>query len=337
MAVPFHHEAVRSILLVKLRAIGDAVLTLPSLQALRQDFPQARITVLAPPASLGVYQDDPRCDELLAYDRGALRGLGAQAAFFASLRRRRPDLAVCLHASFRTALIGWMSGATWRSIRNHSGPDWFCNLPASEAKVPKSIIQRDFDALRALGLNPRDEGPRMAIPAAALVEAGKRWKAWRLKGSVVLLFPGAGKPEKRWPLEKFLALALALRRAKTGVLLLTAPGEPGLETQAKAVGAHWGSVSDLKVLGALCRLSGAVIGNDSGPRHIAAASGARTLTLFGPETLREWHPYAKEDGHWALQTDKGRVEDIPVGTVLASAALWMKQGAGRKPGRGRPR
>jgi ADP-heptose:LPS heptosyltransferase len=330
VAAGFGREAVRSILLVKLRAIGDAVLTLPSLQALRLGFPRARITVLAPPASLGVYRDDPRCDELLAYDRAALDGLVPQALFFAGLRRREPDLAVCLHASFRTALIALASGAPWRSVRNHSGPDWFCNLPAAEPKEPKSIIQRDFDALRALGLRPSDERPRMAIPPKALADAAGRWKALRLKPRTVLLFPGAGKPEKRWPLEKFLALAKALRPSKAGVLFLTAPDEAGLAAQAKAAGAAWASVADLKVLGALCRRSGAVIGNDSGPRHIAAASGARTLTLFGPETLREWHPYAREDGHWALQTGTARVEDIPVDTVLASALQWLKQGTGRK-------
>ena len=163
MAV-FRRDAVRSILLVKLRAIGDAVLTLPSLQALSVGFSQARVTVLAPVAAVPVYAEDPRCAEVLPYDRRELRTWGDHARLYADLRRRNFDLAVCLHASFRTALLGRLSGAPWRSIRNHSGPDWFCNLKASEPKEPKSIIQRDFDALRALGLDPRNTRPRMAIP-----------------------------------------------------------------------------------------------------------------------------------------------------------------------------
>jgi ADP-heptose:LPS heptosyltransferase len=77
-------------------------------------------------------------------------------------------------------------------------------------------------------------------------------------------------------------------------------------------------------LGALCALAGAAIGNDSGPRHIAAASGARTLTLFGPEGLREWQPYRREDGHWALQAPGGAVEGIDVGLAARTAGAWLK-------------
>ena len=321
----FERSAVQRILLVKLRAIGDAVLTLPSLHGLHEGFLGAEITVLAPPAAAPVYQEDARCAEVLVYDRKALRNMGAHADFYAGLQARRFDLAVCLHASFRTALLGWMSGAPWRSVRNHSGPDWFCNLKAHELKEPKSIIQRDFDALRALGLSPQDEKPSMAIPPRAVAEAADLWRAWKLKGQVVLVFPGAGKPEKQWPLEGFLALAKALKRSGLQPLFLTAPGEAGLQAQATAVGAKWASVADLKVLGALAKRAGAAIGNDSGPRHIAAASGARTLTLFGPEALREWQPYKHSDGHWAVQAASGQVADLAAADVIRSAKEWLKK------------
>ena len=315
---------IRSILLVKLRAIGDAVLTLPSLEALRRGFPKAAIHVVCPPAAAAVYAQDPRVASLHPYDRVRLASPAAQLAYWAELRALRPDLAVCLHASFRSALLGRISGAPWRSIRNHSGPDWFCNLRSAEPKEPKSIIQRDFDALRACGLAPKDERPSMFIPAAAKSAAKRRMKAWGLRGPGLLVFPGAGKPEKRWPLEDFLALAKAMRPLRRKAVFLTGPGEPGLAAEAQAVGAGWDQVDDLKELGALCAEVGAALGNDSGPRHIAAASGARTLTLFGPETLREWHPYQRHDGHWALQPEHGKVEDLAVGTVLAELKRWLK-------------
>lgn len=321
----FEPTAVRRILLVKLRAIGDAVLTLPSLQGLKDGFPQAEIVVVAPPAAVAVYQGDSRCGEVLPYDRKQLRSLAAHHGFYAGLQARHFDLAVCLHASFRTALIGWMSGARWRSVRNHSGPDWFSNLKASEPKEPKSIIQRDFDALRALGLTPQDERPRLAIPARAEAEAGRLHKSLKLGSKAVLLFPGAGKPEKQWPLEGFVALAKALKRSQRQPLFLTAPGEPSLRSLASGAGAKWASVADLKVLGALCKRVGWAIGNDSGPRHIAAASGARTLTLFGPESLREWHPYSKKDGHWAVQPSSGKVADLKADDVIHSAKEWLSK------------
>jgi ADP-heptose:LPS heptosyltransferase len=317
-------SGVRSVLLVKLRAIGDAVLTLPSLEALRRGFPGAAIHVVCPPAAVGVYAGDPRVASLHPYDRRRLASPAAHLAYWAELRRLEPDLAVCLHSSFRSALLGRISGAPWRSIRNHSGPDWFSNVRATEPKEPKSIIQRDFDALRACGLSPKDERPAMFIPAAAHTAAGRRLRTWGLHGAGLLMFPGAGKAEKRWPLENFLALAKALRPLRRRTVLLTGPGEPGLAAEAKAVGAVWDRVDDLKELGALCGRVGAALGNDSGPRHIAAACGARTFTLFGPETLREWHPYRRRDGHWALQPAQGRVEDLGLDKVLAELKRWLK-------------
>lgn len=317
MPAGFDPAALERVLLVKLRAIGDAVLALPSLQALSRGLPKASISVVCPPAAVEVYAQDPRCAEVLPYRRDALGWLGLVAA----LRRRRFQLAVCLHASYRSALLGRLSGAPWRSVRNHSGRDWFATLPSAEPKEPKSIVQRDFDALRALGLAPRDARPRLAIPAEAHAQAAALWRRWGLRGPALLAFPGAGKPEKRWPLPNFLALARALK-GRRKVLFLTAPGEAGLGPQARAVGARWASVASLKLLGALAALAGHALGNDSGPRHIAAAAGARTLTLFGPEGLREWHPYARRDGHWALQAPSRRVEDLGVAEVLGALRRW---------------
>lgn len=315
--------AVRRILLVKLRAIGDAVLTLPSLEALHAGFKGAEITVLCPPASVAVYAGDPRCRAVWAYDRAELGGPFSQAAFFGRLRRERFDLAVCLHASLRTALIARLCGAPWRSVRNHSGPDWFSNLRASEPKEPKNIIERDFDALRACGLRPRALMPRMFIPPAARAAAARRMQAWGLRKRPLLLFTGAGKPEKRWPLENFFALGRMLPALKRSPVFLNAPGEGSLDARARGLGGRADQVSDLKELGALCALAGAAVGNDSGPRHVAAACGARTLTLFGPEGLREWQPYPRKAGHWALQAPGLKPEGIGVDEAFAQVKAWL--------------
>ncbi len=308
----------QSILLVKLRAIGDSVLALPSLEALRRGFPKARICVLTPRHSAELFSADPRVDEVISYPRPPLAALKRHVEFYEFLQARRFDLAVCLHASFRTALIGWMSGAGARSIRNHSGPDWFCNLPASEPKEPKNIIERDFDALRALGLAPSDRRPRLHLSAKARKEAAALARKARLpKGRSLLLFPGAGKPEKRWPMDRFMELKASLEKRGRRCAFVVAPGE---EAPAGSLAS-----SSLLTLGALCAHAGWALGNDSGPRHIAAACGARTLTLFGPESLREWHPYERQDGHWALKPGSGRMLDLGSGEVFREALAWQKR------------
>jgi len=86
------------------------VLTLPSIAALRKAYPAARLSVLLPGHSVELLSADPRVDEVIAYRKGELRRLQDHTDFYLGLQERRFDLAICLHASFRTALIGWMSG-----------------------------------------------------------------------------------------------------------------------------------------------------------------------------------------------------------------------------------
>jgi ADP-heptose:LPS heptosyltransferase len=309
----------QNILLVKLRAIGDTVLTLPSLAELRRGFPKARISVLVPGHSVQLFEADGRVDEVIAYRKGDFRpwDTRSSALFFKSLQERRFDLALCLHASFRSALIGWMSGAEARSIRNHSGPDWFTTLKAGEPKEPKSIIERDFDALRAVGLRPVDRHPKLQLSAEAKKHAAVILKKAGLKkGKSLLIFPKAGKAEKEWPMERFAALKAGLEKKGRKAAWVLAPGSEGPQGALR--------VEHLLTLGALCSEAGWVLGNDSGPRHIAAASGAKTFTLFGPEELREWHPYSRSEGHWALKPESGRIGDLTLEALSKEVGKWLK-------------
>lgn len=304
----------RRILLVKLRAIGDSVLCLPSVQALHAAYPKAALDILAPAAARDVFSADKRVHEVLAYERGSW---GRQLGILSRVRARRYDAVICLHASFRTALIALASGAETRVVRNHSGPDWFSRPAARQPKEPKSIIQRDFDALRALGMDPKDELPRMQVSTKARAQALALAKRAKLRaGRSVLLFPMAGKPEKEWPAERFVALAAKLNAKRRSTAFVVAPGAPNWPQALRP--------SSLQVLGALAAHAGYAVGNDSGPRHIAAACGARTLTLFGPERLREWHPYRDLKWHVALRPDSGRVEDLSLEQVNKEVWRWLK-------------
>jgi ADP-heptose:LPS heptosyltransferase len=312
---------VRSILVVKLRAIGDTVLSLPSIHALRRAFPAARLACVVSKPSLQILSADPAVDEVLGYDKRELARLAGHLKLFEDLQERRFDLCVCLHASFRSALLGWMSGAPWRSVRNHSGPDWFSNLRSSEPKRAKSILEREFDGLRVLGIGGVPEMPKMSLSKEAMKHAVSFWKKARLSGrKVVALVPGAGKPEKQWQLENFLTLSAGLKKKGFTPLWISAPGE-SLSLPSKEVPASFASLQDL---GAVLGKAGWVIGNDSGPRHIAAACGARTFTLFGPEGLEEWHPYRRSDGHAALKAVSGKIEDLRTEEVMKQSLAWLK-------------
>jgi ADP-heptose:LPS heptosyltransferase len=313
-----------SILLVKLRGIGDSVLSLPSVEALRRLYPQARLRVLVPPASIGVFSQDRRVDEVLVYDKKALGSVAAQAALWQELQSRHIDLAFCPHASFRTALLAWLSGAEERSVRNHSGRDWFNTVACEIPKEPKSILEREFDGLRSLGYKGPLPEPKMALGPAGKAWAAAWWKKNKPKSGSLILAPGASVKERRWPLEHFIALAQALKRRGKGLIWMTAPGEELPLPRPLMAQVRLASPPDVQALGALASKAGALLGNNSGPRHLAAASGARTMALFGVDLPREWHPYEESRGHWALRAESGKIADLSVAVVLERSLAWMK-------------
>lgn len=308
------------ILLVKLRGIGDSVLSLPSLGALKRLFPGAPIDVLVPAASRGVFSADRRVRRVMAYQRGSL---GAQAAQMLELRRQGYGLVFCPHASLRTAILALASGAPRRSVRNHSGRDWFNTVACSTLKEPKSIVEREFDPLRALGWQGAPPPIRMALGAQ-----GRAWaKAWRKRQprlrQALLVAPGGSVPERRWPWERFAELSRRLLKQGRSVIWLRAPGEP----EAPALkGLLQAQPPDVQALGALAAEIGLLLGNNSGPRHVAAACGARTLTLFASDLPREWHPYQAAEGHRYLRPEHGRLDALGVPAVIKALSASRPKG-----------
>lgn len=117
-------------------------------------------------------------------------------------------------------------------------------------------------------------------------------------------------------MKRRLEKLIAKRRSGHKLFWLAAPGQ---EAPPGAL-----QIAELQTLGAFSGLAGYCIGNDSGPRHIAAASGAKTLTLFGPEATREWHPYNPGEGQIALSSPRKRIDELSIEAVFQAAQelLW---------------
>ena len=314
--------APKPVVLVKLRGIGDSVLSLPSVEALRRLFPGSPLDVVVPPASAGVFERDPRVRSVLVHDK-ARAGWSGFMALARELRARGYGVAFCPHASFRTALLGRLSGAARRSVRNHSGADWFNNVDCAVPKEPKSIIEREFDGLRSLGWQGPPPAARMALGPEGRAWASAWWRRQSgQKKGLVLLAPGGSVPERRWAPERFATLAAGLSRAGFRPVWVTAPGE--LLPPPSLKGLLLAQPPDVQALGALARRAGALVGNNSGPRHVAAACGAKTLTLFASDLPREWHPYPDRGRHRYLRPADGDLAALRPAAVLAAALAWAR-------------
>ncbi|MGC0779314.1 MAG: glycosyltransferase family 9 protein, partial [Candidatus Acidiferrum sp.] len=110
----FFTQQVRSSMKIMIRAtnwVGDAILALPAIRAVRQKFPEAHIGIVARPYVAEIYRDQSLCDELIAYDpKGAHRGWGSRAVLAAELRARKYDVALLLQNAFDAAWLAWRAG-----------------------------------------------------------------------------------------------------------------------------------------------------------------------------------------------------------------------------------
>lgn len=259
--------------------VGDAVMSLPTLRALRRRHPEDRLAVLARRGPAAVYRAEGSADEVL------LRG--SFLADVLAARAGRFDEVWLLPNSLRAALVALGSGARRRLgyATDRRGPLLTDALPPPAATAHQL---RDYDALlRHAGVAPDPDPPRLRIPPEALRRAEEALAAAGIPLAAVVLCPGsATAPTKRWPAERFAALADALADRGMPCALAIGPDERELgravAQSARAPLPVLGADLDPVELSAVFSLARAVVSNDSGPAHLAAAVGTPVVAFFGP-------------------------------------------------------
>jgi len=261
--------------------VGDAVLSLPTLRALRRRHPDDRLAVLARRGPAAVYRAEGSADEVLS-----------RGSFFADVRAARAgrfDEAWLLPNSIRAALIAYLSGA--RRRLGYATDRRAALLTDALPSPPGTAHQlRDYDALlRHAGVPPDPDPPRLPISPATLRRAQEALVASRIPDLArgVVLCPGsATSPTKRWPAERFAALADALAQRGLPCAVAGGPGEGELLRAVSEAARRpipvLGADLDPVELAAVFSLARVVVSNDSGPAHLAAAVGTPVVVFFGP-------------------------------------------------------
>ena len=279
--------------MVQTAFLGDVVLTLPLIHALRQRFGAARVDVLTVPAHAPVLQGQADIDTVLTYDkRHAQRGLWGLVEVGRMLRVRGYDLILSPHRSMRSACLVALSGATWRIGFDHWLTRW-----AYTQTVPRPDtaheVERNLQLLTVCGGNHETVSGQMTL---RVCEVARR-AAWddlaasgAAEGDIVIgLIPGSQWATKRWPEARFAALIERLS-TEPGIhcVLFGGPQDrPIAEAIRTRCRAHvidrvgHTALGDLPAYVANCTV---VVSNDTGPMHIAAALGKPIVALFGPTT-----------------------------------------------------
>ncbi len=305
MTPPPDPSTVRSILVVRLRAFGDTLLTTPTLRGLKKAYPDAKLSILLEPAMAQVVAGLSYVDEVIPYDRMGWKKRGKWAelkgtvvAWF-SLRRRHFDLVVDVLGTPRTAMLTWMTGAPTRVGFGFRFRRMAYNIVWEPAVQRKYIADFTADVLRALGHEPGSLDLDFHVPPAAQDEMDA-WLAGQGIGPGApppLLVMGAGGWDlKRYPLDKMAAaVRQVLEASPRPALFLWGPGEEAMAAQMVQLagpGSILAPATDFQRMGALLQRGAALLTNDNATKHLAVACGCPTVTVFGPTSDVAWHPPA---------------------------------------------
>jgi ADP-heptose:LPS heptosyltransferase len=175
------------------------------------------------------------------------------------------------------------------------------------------------EALETFGLDARREPPPLLFTEAERRDAQERTTG--MPDGFLAVHPGSGSPSKNWPLERFVETAQRLSSGRPWLLVL-GPAEEEVKAPSAA---RLARRLPLRTLGALLARAGLFLGNDSGITHLAAASGTRTLALFGPTDPALWAPVGPAVR--TLRAPTHDVADLRVDEVVAQLAGDSTMGA----------
>jgi heptosyltransferase III len=286
------------IAVIRLRSLGDCVLTTPALTLLKAHRPDLQVAVVVEDRFAPVFEGNPDLDEILPPSKTALF-------------RWRPDAAINFHGGTRSMALTLASAAKIRSgFAQHAYSFLYSDkIPRAQEILgedrPVHTAEHLASAMFWMGV-PRTEIPRARLSARPTATAPP--------ASYLVVHPFASHPDKAWPAANFIDAAERIC-AKTGwePVFLAGPGDDASPFKGFTVLQE----APLAQVKSLVAGATAFLGNDSGPAHIAAAFGIRTVVLFGPSNPVTWAPWRTEA---SVLTSTGPISAISVAEVVSAFA-----------------
>lgn len=288
----------QSILIVKLGAIGDVVHTLPSLAALRRQFPKAHIAWLVEPKSLDILKDHPAIDELIVFQRAQKDIVGLWRA----LRTRSWDWCIDFQGTYKSGLFAWMSGAKDRiGYRTTKEPcQFFYNNKIDLETWNEHASVRSLKLLEKTGFVVIDQTAPVydiSIGDDDRCHVDGLLAASQIEGDFVAMSVVASRPANWWQAAKFKALIQKIYQANgiPVVLVGTMADRLVISNVMEGVeGAYdFSGQTTLKQMAELLSRSKVMIAGDTGPLHLAVGMGTAVLGIYGPTNILRTGPYSE--------------------------------------------
>ena len=290
---------VHKVLLVRLRSIGDTVLSTPSLFALHRFLPNAQIDILVEDWVAPVLDGHPHVDNVVVLERA---GMISRARVARQIRATGYDVVYNLHGGTTATFLTRATGARHRvglktyqyaHLHNHQAPS--PQLLWSQQK--SHSVEQQLALLGWTGV-PVTDRPRthLAITREAAGAVNNRLSEARIENQkLALIHPAAAFATKQWAAEKFARVVESLAERGFAPVAIGGPNDHGvlkslIEQAAVPIATFDLSLSEVSALAARSQI---FVGNDSGIAHIAAAVGTPSVVIFGSSNVAHWRPWNK--------------------------------------------
>lgn len=333
------NDDLKNVLIVKLSALGDVIHALPVSYAIKETFPEAKVTWVVEPPSLPLLQLNPCVDKILLFKKKDFRSLkGFMREFFPfkhELQEQSYDAVLDLQGLFKSAAIAFFAKSNIKlGICNMRELSDKISTPVVGENAQGHIVERYLDTARAVGCVVDKITFPIQIPVDESEKARTIMEHAGLRdGNPYVVFAvGANWPNKRWPTENFAALGdwfynLAVVPVLIGSGNLDEQRAKEIESKMEIPPINLVNRTNIPQLAHVIRSSRLVIGGDTGPVHLGAAFGVRTIMLMGPTNASRNGPFAQIDhaieverpcrGCWKRSCPKNEIclEKIPVSFV----------------------
>lgn len=298
------YQSVKKILVLRYRSIGDIILSYPTIEALKNTFPYARIDMLIDDTFEELCHGHPYINFLILNERkpkgvGSIRNFVRELKFIKKIRWNNYDMVIDLHSGPRSALLTLLSGAKYRVGHMMRLRSKLCYnimpLPGNSNSHSVDVMLKTIAPLNPIMPKRKTLFLKYSEGDRRYVKDFLRKYDISEKDTVVMIHPGARVDFKRLPANKMGAIVRWLT-SELGVKVIYAGSDSDLPAIAEIV-SHSGKPGlmatnlPLGQLAALIDSCNLFVGNDSGPMHMAAAMGVPLVVFFGPTDPAVWAPW----------------------------------------------
>jgi heptosyltransferase II len=332
----------RILVITKYRFIGDTLIAIPTIRAIKRRWPDSSITVLTGARACELLQNCPYIEHCIEYDpyRPSDKGLAQYLRLLSRLRQENYDLALVLNRSFHSALTATLGGARKRvGWSGFEGRD-FLLTDRCVYDREKPEIDCFFDVFRRSSQESEYERHlELWLTASEKWDSASYLPEFR---RLIGMQPGATHGYKQWPIENFVHVAECLigNANDTGIVLIGGAEERPVANAFMSAASNElkerttdlvGKLSLRLTLGAVSQLN-AFVGNDTAIRHAAVALDTPSIGIFGPTSCTKWGN-AFPPRHLVVSSTTGKMTDVTSDSILQSVEILPLEPSGHIKGR----